>query len=319
MSKWLDTEIQVTRLNFNGDNRDYGPTMDQLTSLNSLIGQGLTDHRRALRIEILREWTGIEKLQSTKNLTLGMVSQMIDYLKVEETNKWELHNNGKRFLTELEQRCIDRLPPPKKRAKRAGKAVSKAEKAEWEQELEEIDNELLRGPGIKSGFSLEEINERHGWPESITAPEVQEQAKEAAEILRGARIDPGFTGFEEEEEGLQPDGRDDDVPWGELNEEGVTETEYIHAGRSSRRAPESDNLGDDRRNIVILTGDTHINSDDGKVTVIQDLGDAVVHLDTGDQEPAEVPPDDGEGESDEERVARIVRNMRATLDGNRPA
>ena len=213
---------------------------------------------------------------------------MIDYLKVDTEDKWELVNNGKRFLQELEQKCITRLPPPKKRAKRAGTGVSKTEeRPEWERVLEEgheqdgglevepgselgeIDNGFLGGPGLKTGLLEYETQEETRPDRGVGF----EPVPEGAERVNWGTITSRAVEQQIEEEGHQPDGGDGFVPWRALNEEGVTETEYIVP--DSRETP----------------------------------------MDTGDPQPAEIPPDDGEGESDEDRLARIVRNLRESLSG----
>ena len=112
---WLNKEIAALKINFrNGDNW-AAPTDSQLQALGSLIGQGLSDHRRALRIEILREVTGISKISSSKELTLGTASELITYLKAESKEDWDLNDKGKKFLKEAEARCVERLPAKKDR------------------------------------------------------------------------------------------------------------------------------------------------------------------------------------------------------------
>jgi len=112
---WLDTEIQALRLNFLNDEILAAATPAQLQALNSLIGQGLTDHRKELRIRILREITGIPQLTSSTQLTAGVVSVLITYLKEKEQENWDLNETAKRFLKEAAARCVEGLPPRKER------------------------------------------------------------------------------------------------------------------------------------------------------------------------------------------------------------
>ena len=133
---WLDKEIAALRLNFLRDENLAPPTAGQLQALGSLIGQGLSDHRRIVRIEILREITGIDRVSSSKELTLGAMNVLITYLKVEEKEDWDLNDNGKRFLEEIEGRCVERLPAKKARKRRVEKRDTETKEAEESKEEE---------------------------------------------------------------------------------------------------------------------------------------------------------------------------------------
>lgn len=100
------------------------PTQSQLIYLNTLLGEGLADHRRALRIAILRELTGLE-IESSKELSSGMVHSLITYLKHKESSG--LNDNGTRIIQEIAARCVEGLPPRRPRKRRVEKRDALAE------------------------------------------------------------------------------------------------------------------------------------------------------------------------------------------------
>jgi len=171
-TSWLDIEIKALRLNFLNDEALNGVTPDQLKALNSLLGQGLTDHRRELRIRILREITGIPQLTSSNQLTAGVVSVLITYLKGQD---WDLNETAKRFLKEAAARCVEGLPPRKERKTTKRKLEKDSQRAEGDTEIwtEEGDN------GEATISSVEEsatVNSRDGLGmESGTPEQAQEQ------------------------------------------------------------------------------------------------------------------------------------------------
>jgi hypothetical protein len=106
-SEKLDLEIAALRLVFLNDRDFRHPGRRQAAALASLMNSGLSDHRRALRLEALKEITGLPELQSSTQLTAHMVSVLIGYLKGEDG--WGLNDTGMEFLQALEARCVDRL------------------------------------------------------------------------------------------------------------------------------------------------------------------------------------------------------------------
>ena len=117
---WLETEIAAIRVQFNGDEWGKEPTIDQLKSMNSLISQGVSDHRDEVRYEILRLIVGRDSLESTKELSRFVVSCLIDYFMVAK-EVWELSEDAGRLLNELETRAIKVLGPKVPKTKRRKK------------------------------------------------------------------------------------------------------------------------------------------------------------------------------------------------------
>jgi hypothetical protein len=114
-SEKLDLEIAALRLVFLNDRDFRPPGQRQAATLASLMNSGLSDRRRALRLEALKEITGLPQLESSTQLTAHMVSTLIGYLKQEDG--WGLNDTGMEFLQALEARCVDRLPAKKERRK----------------------------------------------------------------------------------------------------------------------------------------------------------------------------------------------------------
>ena len=97
----LDTEIDVTRVQFYGDTNFYQGTRDQIVKLIILFKEaGILD--RDLRIRMLREWTGLAGLKSSNELSLHVASRMIHHLCDGEGN---LTFDGLAFLTYLSFRA----------------------------------------------------------------------------------------------------------------------------------------------------------------------------------------------------------------------
>ena len=115
-SEKLDLEIAALRLVFLNDREFRPPGRRQAAALASLMNSGLSDHRRVLRLEALKEITGLPRLESSTQLTAHMVSVLINYLKQEEG--WELNETGKDFLEALEARCVERLSVGRERQTR---------------------------------------------------------------------------------------------------------------------------------------------------------------------------------------------------------
>lgn len=103
MSKWLDSEIGAMRMLFN-DGTYNGLTPGQRGKLFALFAEaGIKgEDMRSLRIEMLREWTGIEQLDSSNHLTFTTANKMIGYLV---GGNDELSWDGAVFLAELEGRA----------------------------------------------------------------------------------------------------------------------------------------------------------------------------------------------------------------------
>jgi len=119
----LNSEIKALRLVFLRDNATASPSPHQLAALNSLLGSGLSDHRRALRLAILREITGLP-IQSTRELTAGTVSALITYLKATDEGDWDLNEKAKEVIAQLERRCVEKLPAAKARQRGLEKSAS---------------------------------------------------------------------------------------------------------------------------------------------------------------------------------------------------
>jgi hypothetical protein len=98
-SEKLDLEIAALRLVFLNDREFRPPGRHQAAALASLMNSGLSDRRGALRLEVLREITGLPQLESSTQLTAHMVSVLIGYLKQEEV--WELNEDGREFMQAL--------------------------------------------------------------------------------------------------------------------------------------------------------------------------------------------------------------------------
>jgi len=91
----FQTELIATRTNFQGDTTFAPSTYPQQQKLAICFRDaGISD--RDTRIAILRLWTGISQIKSSKNLTLDTASQMIDYLTGEYGG---ITGNGLIFLT----------------------------------------------------------------------------------------------------------------------------------------------------------------------------------------------------------------------------
>jgi hypothetical protein len=110
----LNSEIKALRLVFLRDIASAPPSPNQLAALNSLLGSGLSDHRRALRLAILREITGLP-IQSTRELTAGTVSTLITYMKANVQGDWDLNEKAKEVIAQLERCCMEKLPAAKAR------------------------------------------------------------------------------------------------------------------------------------------------------------------------------------------------------------
>ena len=91
----LNTEIIATRTNFQGDDTFAPSTYPQQQKL-AICFQNAGIKDRDDRIAILRLWTGIKQIKTSKNLTLHVASQMIEYLCVKNGG---LSTNGLLFLT----------------------------------------------------------------------------------------------------------------------------------------------------------------------------------------------------------------------------
>ena len=121
----LDTDVKALRVLFNQDTQYLPPTTEQLPALNSLISQGVKDHRREVRMQILREITGIHSLSSSYQLTRKTVSVIIDYLNEAQEDNWNLNDHGRKLLSALEERAIAKIGPKEPKPKRAKKAKEK--------------------------------------------------------------------------------------------------------------------------------------------------------------------------------------------------
>ncbi len=113
----LKLEISALRLVFLNDRYYTASSHEQAAALGSLMNLGLRDHRRLLRLEILKEITGLPQLGSSLQLTAHTVSTLIAYLK--RHDDWRLNENAIEFLQALEARCMERLPARKEGRRRS--------------------------------------------------------------------------------------------------------------------------------------------------------------------------------------------------------
>jgi hypothetical protein len=134
----LDREIAALRLVFLNDRGYAAPGHNQAAALGSLMNSGLTDHRRLLRLEVLKEITGLPQLESSLQLTAHTVSTLIAYLKRQED--WSLNENGIEFLQAVQARCAKRLPAPKERRRRSLEEGSAGTQRDAESSLEIFDD-----------------------------------------------------------------------------------------------------------------------------------------------------------------------------------
>jgi len=97
----LETQIEITRVQFYGDIQFYKPTREQIIKLIILFKEaGILD--REMRIEMIRQWTGLTTLQSSNDLTRHIASRMIDHLCDEDG---DLTFDGIDFLNDLSFRA----------------------------------------------------------------------------------------------------------------------------------------------------------------------------------------------------------------------
>jgi hypothetical protein len=121
---WADREVRALKLIFQGDTLYYSPTVKQLSGLNSLLGQvivvekadkpesytgTLTNYRRDIRLNMLRLITGIEKLESSSDLTLHTVSAIIDYVKGRAEEDWTLNEQGRKLFRIIAERAQEQV------------------------------------------------------------------------------------------------------------------------------------------------------------------------------------------------------------------
>jgi hypothetical protein len=120
---WAKTEIGALRLLFSQDTRYAAPSQKQIMALNSLMGQGRSDRRRLVRIEMLRQITGQGNLYSSAQLTSHIMSKLIDYLKEDIDDNWRLSQKGKDLLSMVEAWAIEKVgPKPERKRKEAEQA-----------------------------------------------------------------------------------------------------------------------------------------------------------------------------------------------------
>jgi len=101
----LDQDIQATRTLMNGDTSFVGITKKQTQKLViAFRNAGVLD--RNVRINMLREWTGIMHLESSQNLTLHTASVMINHICLPGGN---LDFDGLIFLTKLADRTKSKI------------------------------------------------------------------------------------------------------------------------------------------------------------------------------------------------------------------
>jgi len=91
----FNVELMATRTNFQGDDSFAPSTYPQQQKL-AICFQDAGISNRDTRIAILRLWTGIDQIKTSKNLTLHTASEMINYLCVKNGG---LCGNGLLFLT----------------------------------------------------------------------------------------------------------------------------------------------------------------------------------------------------------------------------
>ena len=108
----LDEELTITRTLFSGDVFFNSPTTKQLQKLIiTLKDAGIKD--RDLRLQMLREWTGLNRINSSKHLTLHIISVMIDHLCGDTGG---ITFDGIRFLTLLSFKAKAHLTTTKSEA-----------------------------------------------------------------------------------------------------------------------------------------------------------------------------------------------------------
>jgi head-tail adaptor len=118
LTTWAKTEIAALRMLFAQDSAFAPASEKQVQALGSLMGQGFSDHRKTVRIQALREITGLEALTSSKQLTSHTISVLIDYLKLDIEEDWRLSEQGKRLLSAVELWVIEVVGVKKPKAKR---------------------------------------------------------------------------------------------------------------------------------------------------------------------------------------------------------
>jgi hypothetical protein len=102
--EWFADEVNATRLLFNGHSRGMNASRPQVTKLLILFKEyGGED--RDIRIEMLKAWTGIERLDTSSRLSMQTASVMIDYL----TEEGGLTFDGIRFFFSLEDEAKARI------------------------------------------------------------------------------------------------------------------------------------------------------------------------------------------------------------------
>jgi len=111
---WAKLEIAALRALFAQDSIFAAPSDKQIMAINSLMGQGRSDHRREVRLQFFREISGLEELTSSAQLTSHTVSVLIDYLK-EDGENWRLNEQGKRLLGIVEAWAVEKVGPKRER------------------------------------------------------------------------------------------------------------------------------------------------------------------------------------------------------------
>jgi hypothetical protein len=110
MQRQFDVEIKSLRGVFNQDQTLAPITERQLAGLNALLNSGLQDHEK--RIPVVRLITGLDRLKSTKQLTLHTANVFITEMKDGET--WTLNDYGRWLISEAEKRVEKLVTQPKK-------------------------------------------------------------------------------------------------------------------------------------------------------------------------------------------------------------
>jgi hypothetical protein len=101
---WFTDEVNATRLLFNGRSRGMNASRPQVTKLLILFKEyGAKD--RDIRIEMLKAWTGIDRLDTSSRLSMRTASVMIEYL----TENGGLTFDGIRFFFSLEDEAKARI------------------------------------------------------------------------------------------------------------------------------------------------------------------------------------------------------------------
>ncbi len=78
-------------------------TEHQLTALNMLVGSGLSDDSREMRLNVIRKLIGLAELTSTKDLLKWEAGTLITFLKEWGTD-WTLSEQGQFLIAETESR-----------------------------------------------------------------------------------------------------------------------------------------------------------------------------------------------------------------------